>query len=165
MELLTRVWHLPFHGKQRIMAKTFSTNFRIWLTSTSIKYSTVTNVTQTCNSDTINCYHYYYEHPRWVQECVGGRGRSGRGRHTLWCQPASSRRWAVEVRVFTHAHVSMITYRADVYRSRPIGASLLSTSPQQECLALKGLHMGWLAGRGDGYLLNTNLDWGLSNVL
>jgi len=69
------------------------------------------------------------------------------------------------VRVFTHAHVSMITYRADVYRSRPIGASLLSTSPQQECLALKGLHMGWLAGRGDGYLLNTNLDWGLSNVL
>jgi len=23
--------------------------------------------------------------------------------------------------VFTHAHVSMITYRVDVYRSRPIG--------------------------------------------
>jgi len=44
----------------------------------------------------------------------------------------------VEVRVFTHAHVSMITYRVDVYRSRPIGASLL-------CLALKGLHTraGW----------------------
>jgi len=32
----------------------------------------------------------------------------------------------------------MITYRVDVYRSRPIGASLL-------CLALKGLHTraGW----------------------
>ena len=35
----------------------------------------------------------------------------------------------------------MITYRVDVYRSRPIGASLL-------CLALKGLHTG-LGGRGD----------------
>ena len=34
--------------------------------------------------------------------------------------------------MFTRAHVSMITYRVDVYRSRPIGASLL-------CLALKGL--------------------------
>jgi len=41
------------------------------------------------------------------------------------------RRSAVEVRMFTHAHVSMITYRVDVYRSRPIGASLLTTSPQQ----------------------------------
>ena len=29
----------------------------------------------------------------------GGRGRSGRGRHTLRCQPAKSRRWAVQVRV------------------------------------------------------------------
>jgi len=48
------------------------------------------------------------------------------------------RRWAVEVRVFTHAHVSMITYRVDVYRSRPTGTSLLS-------LPLKGLHTqaGW----------------------
>ena len=27
---------------------------------------------------------------------------------------------------------------------RPIGASLLTTSPQQGCLALKGLHTGWL---------------------
>jgi len=36
---------------------------------------------------------------------------------------------AVEVRMFTHAHVSMVTYRVDVYRSRPIGASLLTTSP------------------------------------
>jgi len=34
--------------------------------------------------------------------------------------------------VLTHAHVSMITYRVDVYRSKPIGASLL-------------------AGRGDGH--------------
>jgi len=32
------------------------------------------------------------------------------------------------MRVFTHAHVSMITYRVDVYRSRPTGASLLTTS-------------------------------------
>jgi len=64
---------------------------------------------------------------------------------TLRCQPARSRRWAVEVRVFTQAHVSIITYRVDVYRSRPIGASLLTTSPQQGCLALKGLHTraGW----------------------
>jgi len=34
--------------------------------------------------------------------------------------------------------VSMITYRVDVYRSKPIGASLL-------CLAMNGLHTraGW----------------------
>jgi len=38
----------------------------------------------------------------------------------------------------------MITYRVDVYRSGPIGASLLTTSPQQGCLALNGLHTGWL---------------------
>jgi len=38
----------------------------------------------------------------------------------------------------------MITYRVHVYRSRPIDAYLLTTSPQQGCLALKGLHMGWL---------------------
>jgi len=38
----------------------------------------------------------------------------------------------------------MITYRVDVYRSRPIGAPLLTTSPQQRCLALKGLHTGWV---------------------
>jgi len=36
-----------------------------------------------------------------------------------WCATLSG----IEVRVSTHAHVSMITYRADVYRSRPIGAS------------------------------------------
>ena len=41
------------------------------------------------------------------------------------CQPASNRRWAVELCVFTHSHVSTITYRVDVYRSGPIGASLL----------------------------------------
>jgi len=41
-----------------------------------------------------------------------------------------------------HAHVSMITYCEYVYRSRPIGASLFTTSPQQGCLAKKGLHTG-----------------------
>ena len=61
---------------------------------------------------------------------------------TLRCQPAKSGRWAVEVRVFTHAHVSMITDRVDVYQSRPIGASLLTTSPQQGCLALNRLQTG-----------------------
>jgi len=50
----------------------------------------------------------------------------------------------------------MITYCVDVYRSRPIGESLLTTSPRQGCLALYGLHTG-LAGRGDGYPLNTDL--------
>jgi len=40
------------------------------------------------------------------------------------------------------ARVYMITYPVDVYRSRPVGASLLTTSPQQGCLALKGLHTG-----------------------
>jgi len=38
----------------------------------------------------------------------------------------------------------MITYSVDVYHRRPIGASLLTTSPQQGCLALKGLRTGWL---------------------
>jgi len=43
-----------------------------------------------------------------------GRGRSGLV-DTVRCQrasaePAWSRRWAVEMRVFTHAHVSIITY-------------------------------------------------------
>jgi len=58
------------------------------------------------------------------------------------------------VRVFSHAHVSMIAYRVVVYRSRPIGASLLTTSPQQGCLAVKACMQG-LAGRGDDYPLNT----------
>ena len=31
-----------------------------------------------------------------------------------------------------------------VCRSRPVGASLLTTSPQHGCLVLKGLHTGWL---------------------
>jgi len=70
---------------------------------------------------------------RWPWEAACCAWLAGRGRHTLRCQPASSRRWAVEV--FTHAHVSMITYRVDVYRSRPIGASLL-------CQAPKGLYTG-----------------------
>jgi len=56
----------------------------------------------------------------------------------------------------------MITYRVHVYRSRPICASLLTTSPQQVCLAPEGPAHG-LAGRGDGYPLNTDLDWGLSS--
>jgi len=47
------------------------------------------------------------------------RRLAGRGRCT------ASRRWVVEVHVL--AHVSMITYHVDVYRSRPIGASLLTT--------------------------------------
>ena len=44
--------------------------------------------------------------------------------------------------MFTHAHVSMITYRVDVYRSRPIGASLLTSAgmPGPEGPA----HRGWL---------------------
>jgi len=46
------------------------------------------------------------------------------------------------VRVFTHAHVFMITYRVHIYRSRPRGASLLTTSPEQGWLALNGLHTG-----------------------
>ena len=44
-------------------------------------------------------------------------------------------------RVYTCTSV-MITYLVDVCRSRPIGASLLITSPQQGCLAMKGLHTG-----------------------
>ena len=45
--------------------------------------------------------------------------------------------------MFTHAHVSVITYRVDVYRSRPIGASLLTSAgtPGPEGPA----HMGWLS--------------------
>jgi len=63
--------------------------------------------------------------------------------------------------VFTHAHMSMITYRVDVYRSRPIRASLLTSAgtPGPE-----GPAPG-LAGRGDGYPLNTDLDWDLSSTV
>ena len=48
--------------------------------------------------------------------------------------------------MFTHAHASMITYRVDVYRNRPIGASLLTShhKPSAGYLAPKGLHTGWL---------------------
>jgi len=43
----------------------------------------------------------------------GGRGRSGSGRHTLRCEPARSRRWAVEVRVFTlHTRAGWAWWRA-----------------------------------------------------
>jgi len=61
--------------------------------------------------------------------------------------------------MFTHAHVSMITYRVDVYRSRLIGASLL-TSAGMPCP--EGPAHG-LAACGDRYLLNADLDWGLSS--
>jgi len=81
----------------------------------------------------------------WVwSRPTGASLLAGRGWHTLPCHPARSRCWAIELHVVTHAHVSMITYRVDVYRSRPIGASLLTTSPQQGCLALNGLHTDWL---------------------
>ena len=49
--------------------------------------------------------------------------------------------------MFTHAHVSTITYRVDVYQSRTIGVS-------QGCVSVKGLHTGAGWG-GDGYPLNT----------
>jgi len=44
--------------------------------------------------------------------------------------------------VFTHAHVSTITFRVDVYRSRPIGASVLTSAgmPGPEGPA----HSSWL---------------------
>jgi len=59
--------------------------------------------------------------------------------------------------VFTHAHVSMITYR--VYRSRPICASLLSgrgrhmvSGCEAEVYRCACLHCTQgLGGRGDGY--------------
>jgi len=54
---------------------------------------------------------------------VGDRGKRRAARGWL----------AVGLHVFTHAHVSMITYRVDVYRSGPIGASPL-------CLVGHGLH-------------------------
>jgi len=81
-----------------------------------------------------------------MQGCRWWAWLAGHGQHTLQCHPARSRSWAVEVHVFTHAYVSMITYHVPVhvYQSRPIDASLLTTSPQQGCLALKGLHTGWL---------------------
>jgi len=53
---------------------------------------------------------------------------------------------AVHVRVSTHAHVSVTTYRGDVYRSRPVGASLLTTSPQQGRIRL-------MSGRTGGFRL------------
>ena len=67
--------------------------------------------------------------------------------------------------MFTHAHVSMITYRVDVYRSRPIGASLLAgrgrpgatDADRYRCACLTQ----GLAGRGDGY--QCGLDWGRSS--
>jgi len=66
----------------------------------------------------------------------------------------------------THAHVSMITCRVDVYRSRPIGASLLAgrgrPAADAERYRCACLTQG-LAGRGDGY--QCGLHWGLSSSL
>ena len=63
--------------------------------------------------------------------------------------------------MFRHAHVSMITYRVDVCRSRPIGASLLAgrgrpgaDADRYRCACLTQA----LAGRGDG--LQCGLDCG-----
>ena len=67
--------------------------------------------------------------------------------------------------MFTHAHVSMITYRADVYRSRPISASLL-TGRGQPAADANGYRCACLtqglAGRGDGY--QCGLDLGRSSL-
>jgi len=88
-----------------------------------------------------------------TQGCQWWAWLAGHGRNTLRCEPARSRRWAVEVRVFTHAHDN-IPCSLHVYGSRPIGASLLTTSLHQGLLALKACTQV-LAGRGDGYPLNT----------
>jgi len=53
-------------------------------------------------------------------------GHAGRG--FAVSQPAADAK-TVEVCVFRHAYVSMITYHVDVYRSRPIGTSLQSAWP------------------------------------
>jgi len=77
------------------------------------------------------------------------------------------------MRVFTHAHVSMITYRVDVYRRRPRGASLLAgrgrhtrygvrqagaDADRYRCACLSH----GLDGRDDVY--QYGLDWGHPNV-
>ena len=49
--------------------------------------------------------------------------------------------------MFTHAHVSMITYRVDVYRSRPIGAA----HPYSPGMPGPEGPAHGLAGHGDGY--------------
>jgi len=97
-----------------------------------------------------------------TQVVGGGRGRLAGDTDGL----AGVRRWAVEVRVFTHAHVSMITYRVDVYRSRLIGASLLAgrgrpgaDADRYRCACL----MQGLAGRGDG--CQCGQDWGHSSIV
>ena len=64
--------------------------------------------------------------------------------------------------MFTRAHVSMITYGVDVYRSRQIGASLLAgrgrpaaDADRYRCACLTQV----LAGRGHGY--QCGVDWGV----
>ena len=81
-------------------------------------------------------------------------------RKWAWSVGVVDRRWAVEVRMFTHAQVSMITYLVDVYQSRAIGASLLRTSPQQSARmpGPEGPAHG-LVGRGDGYLGRSSSYW------
>jgi len=50
---------------------------------------------------------------------------------------------AVKENVFTPAHVSMIIYSVDIYRSRPIGASLLSGRGQHATVSAS-----WLPAAG-----------------
>jgi len=96
-----------------------------------------------------------------VQECVGDGDSDGDGGR-VEVVVVNTRYRVSQPGADADACVSMITYRVGVYQSRPIGASLHTTSPQQGCLALKGLLQG-LAGRGERYPLNTDLDWGLSS--
>jgi len=67
---------------------------------------------------------------------------------------------------FTHAYVSMITYRVDVYRTKLIRTSLLAgrgrpgaDADQYRCTSLTQ----GLAGRGDGH--QCSQDWGRSSIL
>ena len=61
----------------------------------------------------------------------------------------------------TCVHDNIPCRTVDVYRSRPIGASLITTSPRQGCLALKGLHTG--AGKA-WWQYPCGLNWGLSST-
>ena len=61
-----------------------------------------------------------------VDTCLAAAMLSGRGARVYTC---------------TCVHDNI---RVDVYQSRPLGASLLTTSPQQGCLALTGQYTGWL---------------------
>jgi len=71
-------------------------------------------------SVTQGCQRWAWPAGRWYWRAGwlagdGRRGRSGRGRHTLRCQPARSGRWAVEVRVFTpHTGAGWAWWRVSV---------------------------------------------------